>query len=46
VSVAADVPNPSLERYPHRAKAPAKKSTVAAVKKKPVSVPAPKKTTH
>jgi membrane-bound lytic murein transglycosylase D len=26
VSVAADVPNPSLERYPHRAKTPAKKT--------------------
>jgi peptidoglycan lytic transglycosylase D len=51
VSVAADVPNPSLERYPHHAKAPSKKtapkkpSTVVAAKK-PVAAPAPKKATH
>jgi hypothetical protein len=30
---AADVPNPSLERYPHRSKAPAKKPAVASAGK-------------
>ena len=48
VSVAADVPNPALERYPRRAKttakAPAKGKTVVAAKK--AADPVRKKTTH
>jgi membrane-bound lytic murein transglycosylase D len=50
VRVAADVPNPSLERYPRRAKATAKKT---AAKRKPVAAasgmpadPAKKKAEH
>jgi membrane-bound lytic murein transglycosylase D len=44
VSVAADVPNPSLERYQRRAKAPAKGKTVVAARK--LAEPVRKKTTH
>jgi membrane-bound lytic murein transglycosylase D len=46
VSVAADVPNPSLERYPRRAKTPAKKSSTVAAAKKSVAAPATKKPTR
>jgi membrane-bound lytic murein transglycosylase D len=35
--VAADVPNPALERYPHRAKAPVKRKATAPTMKAPVS---------
>jgi membrane-bound lytic murein transglycosylase D len=46
VNIAADVPNPSLERYPHRAKTLAKKKSAVAAAKKPAAVPATKKPTH
>ena len=45
VSAAVDVPNPSLEHYPHRARVSAKRTTTVATAKKPAE-PAKKRAEH